>query len=120
MRKLLLIIGVLLSIPFRLSAVKEDVPMTIFTDGHDVKNTTVKRAPIYLPLEITYDNATHVVEVISEEDIEAEIFIKSEEGDILGYSSCLNTALDIPVGFRGFLTISIESTEWTAVGEIEI
>ena len=61
MRKLLLTIGVLLSITIDLSAAKEDVPMTIATKGHPTKLTTVKRTPIYVSLDITYDNATRVL-----------------------------------------------------------
>lgn len=120
MRKNLFTIGVLLSITLTLSAAKEDVPMTIATTGHDTKITTVKRTPRYVPIEVTYDDTTHVIEVTSEEDIEAEVYVKTEEGDILGYSSCLNTIFNLPADIRGLLTISIEGDDWTAVGEIEI
>ena len=120
MRKNLFTVGVLLSITLTLSAAKEDVPMTIATTGHDTKITTVKRTPVYMPLEVTYDDNTHVIEIKSEGDIEAEVYMKTEEGDILGYSSCLNTTLNLPVDYRGLLTISIEGADWTAVGEIEI
>lgn len=120
MRKLLLAIGVIFSITLSLSAAKEYVPITIGTKGHPTKNTTVKRAPMYLSLEITYDDTTHVVEVISEEEVNAQVYIKSEDGNILGYSSSLNTTLNVPSGFIGILTICIEGEEWTAIGEVNI
>ncbi|MDE6695550.1 MAG: hypothetical protein K2K25_01585 [Muribaculaceae bacterium] len=120
MRKLLLAIGVIFSITLSLSAAKEYVPITIGTKGHPTKNTTVKRAPMYLSLEITYDDTTHVVEVISEEEINAQVYIKSEDGNILGYSSCLNSTFNVPSGFIGILNICIEGEEWTAVGEVNI
>ena len=53
MRNFFLMIGVLISISIDLFAAKEDVPMTIFISGHDVKNTTIKRAPMHVPFEIT-------------------------------------------------------------------
>lgn len=120
MKKFVLMICLLLSIPIQLVSAKERASLSIFTKGDVTKNTTVKRAPMSLPIEVIFDETTRTIEVISEEEIEAEVYIKSEDGDILGYSSCLNTALIVPSDFIGILTISIECDEWTAVGEIEI
>ena len=120
MKRFLIMIGVLLSIQMPLSAAKEDVPMSIAKKGQGNKFTTVKRAPMYVSLEIIYDDTAHVIEVISEEEVDAQVYIKGEDGAILGYSGCLNTTLNVPSGFIGILTISIECDEWTAEGEIEI
>ncbi len=113
-------IGVLLSITMTPLTAKEDVPMSIVMKGQDKKLTTVKRTPMILPLEITYDDTTHIIEVNSEEDIDACVSIKTEDGATLGYSAYLNTSLNVPSDFIGLLTIIIESNEWTAEGEIEV
>lgn len=120
MKKLLLAIGVIFSLTVTLTAAKQDVPMTIGTKGHPTKNTTVKRTPKYISLAIAYDDISHVIEVRSDEELNAEIFIKSENGDIIGYSSSINTSLNIPSCFKGNLTIYIEGDDWTAIGEINV
>ena len=120
MKKLFLLLGVLLSIPIQLSAAKEDVPLTIAKKGQGNKLTTVKRSPMHVSVEVIYDTASHTIEVSSEEAVDAQVYVRTEEGDVLGYSNCLNATLNIPSDYLGLLTVSIEGNEWIAEGEIEI
>lgn len=120
MKKLLILIGILISISIEHSEAKEDVPMTIFTKGHPVKNTTVKRAPIQINVDVYYNASERTVSIESGEDVEAQVYITSSYGEIFAFSSQLNSTLSIPSDYTGILGISIETATWSAEGELEI
>lgn len=75
------------------------------------------RAPMRINIEVFYDTETHIVEVYGDEAMDAEVFIYNASGDIVDYSSSLNTELTIPAS--GIYTIQIESEGWYALGVIE-
>lgn len=75
------------------------------------------RAPMRINIEVLYDSETHIVEVCGDEAMEADVFLYNASGDLVDYSSSLNTELTIPTS--GIYTIQIESEGWYAVGVIE-
>lgn len=75
------------------------------------------RAPMRINIEVFYDSETHLVEVYGDEAMDAEVFIYNASGDIVDYSSSLNTELTIPAS--DIYTIQVESEGWYAVGVIE-
>lgn len=120
MKKYLLLIGVIISIVIQASASKNDVYMTIYRKGHVEKSTTVHRSPMLLPIEVFYDNATHQIEVVSDEELSAQVLLCDENGNTLDYSPCINAVLDIPDNCDGLIIIRIEGEDWIATGEISI
>ena len=77
----------------------------------------ILRAPMRINIEVFYDTETHIVEVYGDEAMDAEVFIYNASGDLVNYSSSLNTELTIPTS--GIYTIQIESEGWYALGVIE-
>lgn len=120
MKKYLLFIGVLISIAFYVSASKTSVIMSSYKNGHQDKNTTVRRSPMQLPIEVFYNDETRQVEISCNDDLDAQVYLCDENRNILDYSTCLNTVLNVPDNYSGVLIIRIESDDWIASGEIAI
>lgn len=118
MRKYLLLIGVIISMTFQGFATKNDVYMTVRKTNHKEQSSTVHRAPMMLPIEVLYDNETHQVEVVGDEELPAQVFLCDQNGNTLGYSPCINTVLDVPSDYNGILIIRVESEEWIATGNL--
>lgn len=116
MRKFLLAIGVIISIAFQAPAVQNYVHVNITKSKN--KNTSLHRAPMTLPIEVLYDNETHQVEVVGDEELPAQVFLCDQNGNTLGYSPCINTVLDVPSDYNGILIIRVESEEWIATGNL--
>lgn len=120
MKKFLLIIGVIISMVTQASASKNDVYMTIYRKGHVEKNTTVHRSPMLLPIDVFYDNETHQIEIVGDEELAAQVFLCDENGNTLDYSPCINAVMDIPSNYSGLIIIRIEGEDWIATGKIAI
>ena len=120
MKKLFLLIGVLISITIQASAAKEKVFIDFYKNGRSTQNTTVRRSPMQLPIEILYDSETLQIEISCDDDLEAQVYLCDENGNILDYSTCLNTVLNVPDNYSGVLIIRIEGEDWISSGEIAI
>ena len=120
MKKFLLLIGVLISIALQASASKTEVYMEYRKSGRSTQSTTVRRAPMQLPIEVVFDSENRQVEISCNDDLEAQVYLCEENGNILDYSSCLNSVLNVPDNYSGVLIIRIESDDWIATGEIII
>ena len=55
------------------------------------KNNTPHRVPMYLPIDVYYDDATRQFEVISDGEIDAQVYLCDENGATLDYAPCLNS-----------------------------
>ena len=73
-----------------------------------------------LPIEVFYDDETRQVEISCDDDLDAQVYLCDENGNILDYSTCLITVLNVPDNYSGVLIIRIESEDWIATGEIII
>ena len=120
MKKYLLLIGALICIAFQISASKTSVIMSNYKKGNVDKSTTVRRSPMQLPIEVLYDNESLQIEISCNDDLDAQVYLCDENGNILDYSTCLNTVLNVPDNYSGVLIIRIESEDWIATGEIAI
>lgn len=119
MKKLIILLGVLLSFTILASAARTSICMDI-TIKKDVPGGKINRTPMLLPIEAYYDDETNQVEVIGDYDKPVEIFVCDEDLDVVAYSSVLNTVLDIPAGYHGLIVVRITSDNWVAVGKTEI
>ena len=120
MKKFLLIIGVLISISIQAFAAKYGVCMEYHQLGQGTQSTTVRRSPLRLPADVFYNNETHQVEVMSSDELSAQVFLCDENGNTLDYSPCINAVMDIPSNYSGLIIIRIEGEDWIATGKIAI
>lgn len=121
MRKIIpLIMGVLISLSFQISAKKNNVPMDTSPKRHGDKNTTVRRSPLLIPIDVNYDDETHLVEISGDEELDAQVYLCDEHGNVLDYSPVLNSELGIPDFHSGVVIIRVESEDWISTGSIFI
>lgn len=121
MKKLLSLLGVLIIVGcLQTYAAKSGVYMDFYKYGHEDKNTTVHRSPMRIPINVYYDDELRQIEISGSVDIDVQIFLCDENGNIIAYSSITNTTLDIPEDYNGRLSISIECDNWVATGCITI
>ena len=121
MKKLLSLLGVLIIIGcLQANAETSGVYMDFYKYGHEGKNTTVHRSPMRIPIDVYYDDELRQIEISGSTDIDVQIYLCDENGNIIAYSSITNTTLDIPEGYNGRLSISIECDNWVAIGCITI
>ena len=104
------------------------IAQTAFAEQHDIflelhrrnypENTQeVNRTPMRLPIEVIYDSEKHIIEVVGNESLEAEVFLYNANGTLEYYSSILNT--EIPIMASGTYIIQIQGDGWYAIGENE-
>lgn len=117
MKKLLLLIGVLISFSNAFAS-KSDVYITSYKKGNVDNRTTVRRSPQQLPINVYYDNEARQIEVTGDEELNIQIYLYDENQNTLNYSSCINTTLDVPSNYNRVLIIHIENDDWIATGEI--
>lgn len=120
MKKYLLLIVVMISIGIHAFASKSEIYMDISKRGRRDKSTTVRRSPMLFPIDVFYDNGTHQIEVIGDEELVAQVFLCDENGNTLDYSPCINAVLDVPSNYTDLIIIRIECEDWIATGEIAI
>lgn len=120
MKKFLLVIGVIIFTCIQAFSEKNGVYMEKQSYSHGYQSTNRKRIPVRLPIEVFYDDETHQVEVVGDEDVTAQVFLCDQSGNALGYSPCINTVLDVPYDHNGILIIRVENEEWIATGKITL
>lgn len=120
MKKYLLLIGVIISFGIQAFAAKYGVGMEYHQLGYGNKSTTVRRSPMQFPIDVFYDNETHQIEIVGDEELAAQVFLCDENGNALDYSPCINAVLDIPSNYSGLIIIRIEGEDWIATGKIAI
>ena len=118
MKKVFILIGLLLAITNIANAEQQGVVMDIHNKSIPDKNLSIDRAPMRMPILVFFDTDTHIISVYGKESMEAEVFLYSENGNLIGYSSILNTEFEISA--PGIYIIQIHWGVWYAEGEIEI
>jgi len=101
-------------------AAKCGVYMDFYKYGHESKNTTVHRSTIKIPMDVYYDEELRQIEICGDGDMNVQIYLCDENGNSITYSSAINTILDVPDGYSGLLSISIEGEGWIATGKITV
>ena len=116
MKKTMILVGLLFAMAHTAFAEQQGVLMDFHRKSIPEKNMKVNRAPMRLPIEVIYDSDTHIIEVIGNESMEAEVFLYDAAGSLEDYSSTLNA--HFTVWTPGYYTIRIQGDEWFAEGEI--
>lgn len=84
------------------------------------KNSTIGngmgRAPMNLPVEVSFDDATGVLTVSAPEDMEGYVFVYNVSGAPEGTSQTLNVTFTLPKS--GVHVIALEGETWTGEGKI--
>lgn len=120
MKKYLLLIGVIISFGIQAFAAKYGVGMEYHQLGYGNNSTKVRRSPLRLPIDVFYNNDTHQIEVTSDDEVSAQVFLCDENGNTLDYSPSINAVLDVPSNYNGPIIIRIEGDDWIAIGKIAI
>ena len=92
MKKIHLLFGVLIIVGcLQTYAAKSGVYMDFYKYKKKKKNTTVHRFPMRIPINVYYDNELRQIEISGSVDIDVQIFLCDENGNIIAYSSITNT-----------------------------
>ena len=92
MKKLHLLFGVLIFIGcLQAHAEKSRVAMEKWQTGNVDGSTTVRRSPMRIPINVYYDDELRQIEISGSVDIDVQIFLCDENGNIIAYSSITNT-----------------------------
>lgn len=111
------LISLLLILLFGLSARAEEIIEDI--DYHRNKTDhSVDRAPMRLPIVVTYDNVTGEVIVSSNSEIDAELFLCTIEGNVIDYSPSINSTLN--TGNVNSVTLYIVGNGWYGISQLGI
>lgn len=121
MKRLTLIMGLILSMAFVVSAAQKHVKLEYQRKRHDNAHTGVIRAPERIPdISVIYDSEMCTVEVECEEPIEAEVMLYDANGNTLDYSPSVNAILSTNEATSFPLSIYIESEGLSASAEISM
>lgn len=120
MKGKVILLWLLLSMAFTVSAETKDVIIEIHSNSDSDKHTQVDRAPMRLPVEVVYDTDKHTITVSGDDSLEADVSLTDETGNVLEFSPSVNTTLNIPDGYSGIIVIRIESADWIGIGKIEM
>lgn len=118
MKKAIILAGLLLATVDTVLAEQRGVFMEFHRKTNPEKNMEVNRTLIRLPIEVIYDSDTHIIEVIGEKSMKAEIYLYDINGTLKDYSSTLNS--DFTVSTSGTYIIQIQGDKWHAEGKIEM
>lgn len=116
MKKLIVLIGILVSMYLQVSAEEHGVFMEINMRNRD-SYTKVNRAPKYISLDVVYDTETKTVTITGNDTNEVEVVLYNSLGEVEDSSSSLNSRLMITTS--GSHRILIESEDWIAEGFFE-
>lgn len=116
MKKLIVLIGILMSTYPSISAEEHGVFMEINMRNRD-SYTKVNRAPMRISLDVVYDNETKIVSISGDDSMEVDVVLYNSSGEVEDSSSSLNSNLIITTS--GSHRIIIESEDWIAEGIIE-
>lgn len=117
MKKLIALIGILMSMYPSISAEEHGVFMEINMRNRD-SYTKVNRAPKRISLDVVYDSETKIVSISGDDSMEVDVILYNSAGGIEDSSATLNSTLVI--SSSGSHKISIESEDWIAEGFIEV
>ena len=114
-----ILLWLMFAMAFAVSAEQRGVFMEIHRKSKS-SHTQVDRAPMRLPIEVVYDTDNLTITVTGDNSLDADISLKDEAGNILDFSSAINTTFIVPEGYSGMIVISIESADWIGTGKIEV
>lgn len=77
---------------------------------------SIGRVPMNLPIEVTFDDTTGVVNVSAPEDLEGAVYVYSVTGSLEGYSPVLNSSFTLTA--PGLHVISLQGENWIGEGKI--
>lgn len=115
-----ILLWLMLAMAFTISAEEKSVFIKIDRKDDSSKHTQVDRAPMRLPLDVVYDTDNFTITVSGDDSLEADVSLADESGNVLEFSSSINTTLSIPDGYNGIIVIRIESADWIGIGKIEV
>lgn len=79
------------------------------------------RSQLLLPsIEAIYDSTTKAIEIVSDTDCEAIVFVYDQFGNIINTADSLNTIIYIQEAANSVLYIRIESYSWYATATITV
>ncbi len=90
-----------------------DIP---FTRKRGAASGSIERAPLHLPIEVSFDNATGVLTICAPEDMEGYVYVYNLSGALESSSQTLNVTFTLPKS--GVHVISLEGESWTGEGKI--
>lgn len=119
MRKVILLFSAIIS--FALTTWAEDttgVFMNFYLRGDEESETMINRSLVQTPtLNVIYDSETKTIRITSPESQDANVYIYSSNGAVVGYANSLNTTIQLPSA--GSYTIYIEGEGWYGIGYIK-
>lgn len=120
MKKIVLLIGVIISVVCQMNVMAKTVSITVHRKGNVDRSTTVCRRPINLPIDVVYDNDARQITVSGDEEMMAQVFLCDANGNTLDYSSTINVTFYVPEVCTETLIIRIEAEDWIAEGEVPL
>lgn len=113
-----IIVSLLLSVGclFGVYAENNPVPFTFKKRPQPVGNGGIGHAPMNLPVEVSFDDATGVLTVSAPEDMEGYVYVYNLSGVLEGSSQTLNVTFTLPKS--GVHVISLEGETWIGEGKI--
>ena len=111
---ILLLFAVIFLAPSHAEKIKVDIKTSSKSNSNQ---PIIHRAPMQLPIEVTYDTDTYIVEITCSTDLEGEVYLYNAWGEEEAYAPCLNAVLS--VSDSQYHTIIIEGDGWEATGVIE-
>lgn len=118
MQRTIIFTWLMLVAAFTVSAAGNGVFMEYHRKSNPSRNTQVHRAPMHIPIEVTYDSNTKTIKIVGEESIEAEVYIYDIAGNIEDYSPSLGVTFQLTA--PGVHIISIHGEGWYGEGSIQI
>lgn len=97
-------------------AAEEAILMEYRRKSNPEKHTQVNRAPMRLPIDVTYDTDAHTIKIEGNSDIEAEVYLYNSGMEVVDYSVSLNTTFTL-TSFGRYI-VYIEGDGWYAEGQI--
>lgn len=104
-------------IAFSATANKTSVFMNFHRKGQS-SDKQIERISMRLPIEVFYDEETLSINVLGNEAISGEVFLLDDAGNVVDYSSVLNTTF--PVVINGNYTVCINGCDWYAIGYLDV
>lgn len=118
MKKSIIFTWLMLAVAFTVSAAEKGVFMEYHRKSNPSRNTQVHRAPMRIPIEVTYDSNTQTIKIVGDESIDAEAYLYDISGNIEDYSPSLEVTFYVST--PGIHIISIQGEGWYGEGAIQI
>lgn len=116
MKKLMLIIGIMISlISVSAYADRTTKKIEVCTTHDESASKLGTRSPMRLPIiEVIYDSSINLIEIVSDIDCDATVYIYDVTGNIIATSDSLDTLLYVPDSISSGFYLKIESELWYA------